>query len=170
MIKKPMLDKLNEQFNCELASAYVYYAMAAYFDSINLKGFANWMRIQAQEELTHVHRIYSYIIDRGARPSFGEQKAPTQEWKSPLAAMQDAYKHECFISEKINECVTLALKEGDHPTNTMLQWFVNEQVEEEASADDVVQKLKLIGDNTSALFLLDNELAGRTFAPGSPAA
>ncbi len=169
MLKKSMLAKLNEQFNHELASAYVYYAMAAYFDSINLKGFANWMRIQAQEELTHVHRFYTYIIDRGARPSFAAHKEPKQDWKSPLAAMQDAYKHECFISEKISECVTLALKESDHPTNTMLQWFVNEQVEEEATAHDVVQKLVLIGDNTSALFLLDNELAGRTFAPEAPA-
>jgi len=169
MIKKPMLEKLNEQLNHELASAYVYYAMAAYFESINLKGFANWMKIQAQEELTHVHKIYTYIIDRGARPSFGAHEAPKQEWKSALAAMEDAYKHECFISEKINECVTLALKEGDHPTNTMLQWFVNEQVEEESAADDVVQKLKLIGDNTSALFLLDNELAGRSFVDVSTA-
>lgn len=165
MLKKSVLDKLNEQFNLELASAYLYYAMAAHFDSTNLKGFANWMRIQAQEELTHVHRIYTYIIHRGARPHFDAAKSPRQDWKSPLDAMQDAYKHECFISEKIGECVTLALKEGDHSTNTMLQWFVNEQVEEEASADDVVQKLKLIGDNTSALFLLDNELAGRSFAP-----
>jgi ferritin len=127
------------------------------------------MRIQAQEELTHVHRIYTYIIHRSARPRFDAAKAPDQEWASPLAAMQDAYKHECFISEKIGECLSLALKEGDHSTSSMLQWFVNEQVEEEASADDVVQKLKLIGDNTSALFLLDTELAGRTFAPDAAA-
>jgi ferritin len=167
MLKPPVLAKLNEQINHELASAYVYYAMAAYFDSINLKGFAQWMRIQAQEELTHVHRFYSYIIDRGERPTFAAQAAPTQEWESPLAAMQDAYKHECLISEKIGACVSLAVQEGDHPTNTMLQWFVSEQVEEEASADDVVQKLKLIGDNTSALFLLDNELAGRSFESDS---
>ncbi len=165
MLKKNVLEKLNEQFNHELASAYVYYAMAAHFDSVNLKGFANWMRIQAQEELTHVHRIYTYIINRGARPFFAAAAEPKQEWKSPLDAMKDAYKHECFISEKIGECVTLVLKEGDHSTNTMLQWFVNEQVEEEASADDIVQKLKLIGDNTSALFLLDNELASRSFSP-----
>jgi ferritin len=112
-------------------------------------------------------RIYTYIIDRGARPQFGAHEAPTHEWASPLAAMQDAYNHECFISEKINACVTLALKESDHPTNTMLQWFVNEQVEEEASADDIVQKLKLIGDNTSALFLMDNELASRSFTADS---
>jgi ferritin len=168
MLKKTVLNKLNEQFNLELASAYLYYAMAAHFDSINLKGFANWMTIQAKEELTHVHRIYSYIIDRGARPRFDAAKAPKQAWKSPLDAMKDAYEHECFVSEKIGECATLALKQSDHSTNTMLQWFINEQVEEEAAADDIVQKLKLIGDNTSALFLLDSDLARRSFTPDLP--
>jgi len=123
------------------------------------------MRIQAQEELTHSHRLYTYVINRGERPTFTAAAAPKQDWKSPLDAMKDAYNHECKVSEMINECVGLAMKEGDHMTNTMLQWFVNEQVEEEAAADDVVQKLKLIEGNSGALFLLDNELAGRTLAP-----
>ncbi len=164
MLKPKVLAKINDQINKELAAAYLYYSMSAYFESISLKGFANWMRIQAQEELTHSHRLHLYVINRGARPTFAAAPAPKHDWKSPLDAMTDAYKHECKVSEMINECVGVAIQEGDHMTNTMLQWFVNEQVEEEATADDVVQKLKLIGDNSGALFMLDNELAGRRLA------
>ncbi len=170
MLKEKVLAKINDQFQFEIESAYLYYAMSAYFESINLKGFANWMTIQAQEELTHSHRLFTYIINRGARPSFGAAAAPKQDWKSPLDAMKDAYKHECKVSEMINECVGVAMKEGDHMTTTMLQWFVNEQVEEEAAADDVAQKLKLIGDNSGALFMLDSELSKRTLAPETGAA
>lgn len=165
MLKDKVLTKINDQLNHELAAAYLYYSMAAYFESINLKGFSNWMIIQAQEELTHSHRLFMYIINRAARPTLKAVEMPKKDWKSPLDAIKDAYKHECMVSEMINECVGMAIKENDHMTNTMLQWFVNEQVEEEAAADDVVQKLKLIGDNTGALFLLDNELAKRTLAP-----
>ena len=164
MLKEKVLAKINDQLNKELGAAYLYYAMSAYFESINLKGFANWMLIQAQEELTHSHRLYLYIIHRAARPTFEAAPAPKQNWKSPLDAMTDAYKHECKVSEMINECVGVAISQGDHMTNTMLQWFVNEQVEEESAADEIVQKLKLIGDNSGALFMFDNELAGRTLA------
>ncbi len=162
MLKDNVLDKLNDQFNCEVFSAYLYFSMAGYFESINLKGFANWMEIQAQEEITHAHRIYKYIIDRGSRPKMAAVDAPRQDWGSPLEAMQEAYDHECQISAQINESVSLVLKENDHSTNTMLQWFVNEQVEEEAIADDIVQKLKLIADNSTGLFLLDTELNKRS--------
>lgn len=162
MLKDTMLDRLNEQVNSEIYSAYLYFSMAGYFESVNLKGFANWMEIQAQEELAHSHRLYSYIIDKGERPKMAAIDAPPQDWSSPLDAMQDVYNHECKISEQINECVSLALKESDHSTNTMLQWFVSEQVEEEAAADDIVQKLRLISDNSTGLFLLDNELSKRS--------
>ena len=165
MLKDRVLKKLNQQLYNELFSAYLYYSMAAYFEGINLKGFANWMVVQAQEELTHVHRLYKYIIDKGARPKMEAVPAPRHDWDSPLDAMQDAYHHECSVSEQINECVSLAIEESDHSTNTMLQWFVNEQVEEEAAADDIVQKLKLIADNTSGLYLLDTELAKRSVEP-----
>ena len=170
MLKDSILEKLNEQVNHELRSAYVYYAMAAYFEGVSLKGFAHWMTLQAQEELTHVDRIFRYINDKGARVELRDVPAPRGEWKSPLDAMQDAYNHECFVSEKINECVSAALAANDHSTNAFLQWFVAEQVEEEAAADDVVQKLKLIGEHPSGLFLLDNELSKRTFAPNSAGA
>lgn len=162
MLKATMLDNLNGQINSEVYSAYLYFSMAGYFESINLKGFANWMEIQAQEELSHAHRLYSYIINKGERPKMAAIDAPPQDWSSPLDAMQDVYNHECKISEQINDSVSHALKESDHSTNTMLLWFVNEQVEEEAAADDVVQKLKLISDNSTGLFLLDSELGKRS--------
>jgi ferritin len=167
MLKEKVLAKINDQFKFEIESAYLYYAMSAYFESINLKGFANWMTIQAQEELAHSHRLFTYLINRGTRPTFSAAAAPKQDWKSPLDAMKDAYKHECKVSEMINDCVGVAIKEGDHMTTTMLQWFVSEQVEEEAAADDVAQKLKLIGDNSGALFMLDSELGKRTLAPAT---
>ena len=109
MLSSAIQDKLNEQLGHELYSAYLYYAMSAYFDSVNLDGFANWMKIQAQEELIHVDKIFTYINNRGGRVRFAAVAAPTNEWASPVAAMQDSYKHECFISGKINECVSLAL-------------------------------------------------------------
>lgn len=169
MLKKSVLDKLNAQLNSELSSAYLYYSMSAYFEHTNLKGFANWMKVQAQEELAHVDRLFNYINDRSARVVLKAVPAPKGEWKSPLDAMEDAYRHECEVSEQINECVSFALKENDHSTNTFLQWFVAEQVEEEAAADEIVQKLKLIGDNSSALYLLDSDLGRRTFAGGGSA-
>jgi len=163
MLKDNVLEKINDQFNHELASAYAYYAMAAYFEAQSLKGFANWMIKQSQEELVHAHRLYNYIIDKGGQPRFDRAEAPRADWDSPLAVFEDAYRHECLISEKINECVALAATEEDYATTTMLQWFVNEQVEEEATADELVQKLRLIGDNPSALFMMDTELGKRTF-------
>ena len=163
MLKDNVLNKLNEQLNYELASAYVYFAMAGYLESINLKGFSNWMKVQAQEEIAHTARIFNYINDKSARVHMTALDAPKNDWSSPLEALEDAYAHECMISEKINDCVTLAIQESDHSTNTFLQWFVAEQVEEEAAADDIVQKLKLIGDNSSGLYLLDTELMNRSF-------
>jgi ferritin len=147
----------------EAYSSYLYYSMVGYFESVNLKGFANWMLIQAQEEITHMHRIFTYINDKGASVVLGAIDQPQSTWESPEACIRETLAHEQFISEKINECVTLALSENDHSTNAMLQWFVAEQVEEEANADDLLQKLIMIGDNSSGLFLLDTELATRKF-------
>ncbi len=162
MLKENVLDKLNAQLNSEIYSAYLYFSMAGYFESLNLKGFANWMEIQAREEVLHSHRLYKYIIDKGDRPKMSAIDEPTHDWGSPQEAMEDTYSHECQISEQINECVSLALKENDHSTNTMLQWFVSEQVEEEAAADDIVQKLKMISGNSTGLYLLDTELSKRS--------
>ena len=163
MLNKPMLDKLNNQLAKEAYSAYLYYSMAGYFETENLKGFANWMLIQAQEEMTHMHRLFAYINDRGAQVILATIDQPPHRWDSVKGCVAETLAHEQMISESINECVTLAIAENDHPTNTMLQWFVSEQVEEEANADDLLQKVKMIGDNSSGLYLLDNELSKRTF-------
>jgi len=163
MLSKNMEKALNKQINAELYSAYLYLAMAAYFESLSLSGFANWMRIQAQEELTHAMKFYDFVYERGGRVVLDAVDAPPEAWDSSLAAFEGAYEHECKVSAMINDLVNLALEEKDHATNTFLQWFVSEQVEEEASADAVVQKLKLIGDHGNGIFMLDRELGQRVF-------
>ncbi len=168
MLNKEMERALNDQINAELYSAYLYLAMAAYSESINLNGFANWMRIQAQEELTHAMKFYDFVYERGGRVVLSVVDAPPETWDSPLAAFEGAYEHECKVSAMINDLVDLSIKKKDHATNNFLQWFVSEQVEEEASTDAVVQKLKLIGDQGNGIFMLDRELGQRVFhAPAS---
>jgi ferritin len=165
MLGQKIEEAFNEQINWELYSGYLYLSMSAYFLAINLNGFANWMRVQAQEELTHAMKFFDFINERGGRIQLLEAKAPAKEWDSPLAAFEDAYKHEQFVSSRINDLVNLALEEKDHASNNFLQWFVSEQVEEEASVDEVVQKLKLIGSDGGGLFMIDQELAQRVFTP-----
>lgn len=165
MISENMQKALNGQMNRELYSSYLYLSMSAYFSSINLGGSANWMRVQAQEELIHTMKFYDYLNERGGRVILGDVEAPPSEWESPLAAFQYAYEHEQKVTGLINDLVNLAIEERDHATNSFLQWFVTEQVEEEASASDVVQKLKLAGDAGSGLFMIDQELGQRVFTP-----
>lgn len=162
----PKLEKaINTQINAEIWSAYLYLSMAAYFAALNLKGFANWMRVQTQEEMVHAMKFYDYLIARSGRVRLTPLAGPSIDWKSPLFAFREAYQHEQKVTGLINGLKDLALAEKDHATATMLDWFVTEQVEEESSADAVVQKLKLIGSDTSALFLLDQELGTRVFTP-----
>ena len=165
MIKEKMQAALTTQVNAELYSSYLYLSMAAYFESINLKGFANWMRVQTQEELVHAMKFYDFIIERGGKVVLSSIEGPPTEWASPLAVFEHAYKHEQKVTGLINNLVDLAMAEQDHATNNFLQWFVAEQVEEEASADEVVQKIKLMGDASGGLFMLDSELAQRVFTP-----
>jgi ferritin len=165
MLSEEMLKELNKQINAELYSAYIYLSMSAYFQSINLRGFANWMRVQTQEELTHAMKIYDYVNERGNRVVLKQVEEPPSEWSSTLAAFQQAYQHEQKVTGMINKLVNLAVEEGDHATNIFLQWFVSEQVEEEASADEIVQKLKLVGDDGGGIFMIDRELAQRRFTP-----
>lgn len=168
MLKKKVEKALNQQLNRELYSAYLYLSMSAYFESTNLKGFANWMRIQTQEELMHALKFYSYIIDRGGRVTMEAIEAPPSEWKSALAAFEQVSDHEQKVTALIHELVNLAVAEQDHATNGFLQWFVAEQVEEEASVDAVRHKLTLIGEDGGGLFMLDGELGQRVFtAPGA---
>ncbi len=165
MIKEKIQDALNEQINAELYSSYLYLSMSAYFESINLKGFASWMRVQTQEELVHAMKFYDYLIERGGKVVLSSIESPPTEWPSPLAVFEQAYQHEQKVTGLINELVDLAIAEKDHATNIILQWFVSEQVEEEASADEVVQKIKLMGDARGGIFMLDRELAQRVFTP-----
>ena len=171
MLSPKLQDALNDHLNHELYSSYLYYSMVAYFDSRNLAGFANWMRVQAQEELAHVDRFFAFICERQGRVRLAAVQAPQTDWDSPLAAFEQAYQHEVGVSQRINALVDLCLSESDHATQAFLQWFVNEQVEEEASVDQVVQKLKLVGNEGYGLFMIDRELATRTYtAPATPGA
>ncbi|HPI91615.1 MAG TPA: ferritin [Deltaproteobacteria bacterium] len=165
MISKKMEAALNRQINAELYSAYLYLSMNSYFNSINLPGFANWMRIQALEEMTHADKFYKYVTDRGGRVVLDAIERPPAGWNSPLGVFEQVYKHEQKVTSLIHALVDLAIKEKDHATNAMLQWFVNEQVEEESNADTLVQQLRLIGDNGYGILMLDRELARRVFTP-----
>jgi ferritin len=169
MLKKKMENALNKHLNAEFYSSYLYLSMAAYFESINLKGFANWMRVQAQEELVHAVKFYDFIVERGGRVVLSSIEGPRTKWQSPLAVFEHVYKHEQKVTSLINNLVDLSIAEQDHATNNFLQWFVAEQVEEEASADEVVQKMKLMGDASGGLFMLDQELAQRVFTPPATA-
>jgi len=165
MISKKMEAALNDQINAELYSAYLYLSMVAYFESVNLPGFATWMRVQTQEEVMHAMKMYDYINERGGRVILKAIDEPQAKWKSPLAAFEAAYKHEQLVTGRINDLLDLAIKEKDHAANTFLQWFVNEQVEEETSADAVVQQLKMAEGAPGAMFMIDREMGQRVFTP-----
>jgi ferritin len=170
MLCSKMEGALNSQINAEYYSSYLYLSMAAYFDSINLLGMANWMRVQAQEEMVHAMKFFDFVAERSGRVTLTSIEAPPTEWASPLAAFEAALAHERHISSLINKLVDLALAESDHAANNFLQWFVAEQVEEEATADGIVQQLRLVKDAPGGLFLLDRELGQRTFVPPAAAA
>ena len=161
MVKEKMVEALNEQINAELYSAYLYLSMSAYFEDVNLTGFSNWMRVQSQEELNHAMKIYDFVVELGERVELFTVQKPPKEWESPLAAFEAAYKHEQHVTGLINNLVDMAISDKDHATNNMLQWFVAEQVEEEASANEIVQKLRLVGEEGRGLLILDRELAQR---------
>jgi ferritin len=161
MISKKMEKALNDQINAELYSAYLYLSMSAYFEAGNLPGFAKWMRIQWQEEVMHALKIYDYVNERGGRVTLKSIDGPPAKWKSPLDVFQATYKHEQVVTGRINDLVTQAVAEKDHATNAFLQWFVTEQVEEEKSADEIIQKLKRISDAPGGLYMLDKELGQR---------
>jgi len=165
MLNKEMERALNAQVNAEMYSAYLYLSMSAYFQSKSLGGFASWMRVQAQEEMVHAMKLYDFINERGGRVILELIEAPPTEWDSPLATMEAVYEHEQKVTGLINELVELALEKHDHATNIFLQWFVSEQVEEEDSANNVVEKIKLMGDAKGGLFMLDRELGQRVFTP-----
>lgn len=161
MITEKMETALNEQIKEELASAYLYLAMAAYFAHEGWDGMASWMRLQAQEEQGHALRIFDHLIERGGQVKLASLAAPQDKWPSPLAAFQAAYKHEQHITERIHNLVELAAKEKDHAAAAMLQWFVTEQVEEEDQTLKAVQLLERMGSDGRGLVMADRELGRR---------
>lgn len=165
MLGKKIEDALNRQLNAELYSAYLYLSMSAYFQSANLSGAANWMKIQAQEELVHAEKFFDFVNERGGLVKLNEIEMPPAEWDSALPAFEAVCTHEQKVTWLISDLVDLARSEKDHATESFLQWFVAEQVEEESSAIAVVKKLKLAGDARGALFMVDSELGRRVFAP-----
>lgn len=161
LITKKVQDAINEQINKELYSSYIYLSMSAYFDNENLKGMAKWMKKQASEEVEHAMKFYEYVYSRGGKVVLKAIDNPPETFKSPLDAFETAYKHETVVTKLIHNLVNLADKEKDHATKTFLNWFVEEQVEEEDSALEIVEKLKLVGSNKSALLMMDHQLGER---------
>jgi len=161
MLNQKLEKELNKQLNKELFSAYLYMSMGAYFQCMDLPGFANWMHIQAQEEFGHAQKFYNFINERNSRVVLEAIDKPQTDWDSALTAFQDALKHEQFITGSINDLVTISTEEKDYATQIFLQWFVTEQVEEESSVNEVINKLKLMKDAPGAMFMLDTELGRR---------
>ena len=163
MMNKEIEKAINKQLNAEIYSASLYYAMAAYFEALSLKGFSRWLRVQALEELTHVQRFFAYVHERGGKIGMQPVKGPPTEWSSPLEAFDAVYDHEVKVTGMINGLMDLAIKHSDHATANFLQWFIKEQVEEESSADTVRQKLRLVDKTEGGLFMLDQEMNQRSF-------
>jgi ferritin len=168
MIGERIGKAMNDQIKHELESYYIYLSMVAYFESNSLDGMGHWMRCQAQEEMIHAMKFFAHIVDRGGKVILQDLKQIKTEWASPLEAFKDAYEHEQFISSKINELTTIAREEKEYASEPMLSWFADEQVEEEANASKIMDQLEMVGDNKSALLLIDRELGARAFPVGSP--
>jgi len=165
MLKPNIQDALNEQLNAELFSSYLYLSMAAHFEATTMPGIANWMRIQAQEELTHALKFYDFINDRNGRVTLTRVEGPKTEWNSAIEAFEDTYEHEQKVTGLIDNLVDLAVAEKDHATEAFLQWFVTEQVEEESSVATILDRLKLVGNNGVALYMIDGQLGQRALPP-----
>ena len=161
MLNPTVQQALNDQVQKELHSAYIYLSMAAYFEAENLAGAASWMRQQASEEQAHAMKIFDFIIDRGGRVALQAIDAPPADFASPLAVFQASYAHEQKVTKSIHDLYALAVKEGDYPTQVMLQWFIDEQVEEEKNASAIVAQLQMVGDSPAALFMIDRQLGAR---------
>ncbi|MEA5115095.1 MAG: ferritin [Geobacteraceae bacterium] len=165
MISMKMVQALNKQLNNELYSAYLYLAMSSFTTHIGLKGAANWFMVQYQEEMVHAMKFYNYVNSQGAHAQLAAIAVPPAEYGTLLSMFEQTLKHEQFITKCINDLTELAVKEKDHATQIFLQWFVTEQIEEEGNDNDVIAKLKLVGDNPQGLLIVDAELATRVFTP-----
>lgn len=166
-INKQIEQAFNKQINSELYSAYLYWSMSAALEAMNLPGFAHWMKVQAQEELSHADKYFHYLVERGGRVLLTAIDGPPTEWKDVEAILKNVLEHEQHVTALINGLMDLAIAENDHPSVMFLQWFVNEQVEEEAAAQNILGKLKIAGTSSPALYMLDKEMAQRVFAPSA---
>lgn len=164
MISKVLENAINEQIAKEIYSSNLYLSMAGYFHSISLAGMASWMRNQSSEELQHAYKLFDFLLDRGGLPVIGQIDSPPNQWKNPLDGFQVALDHEKTISKSINDLARLSRKEDDLSLEVLLHWFITEQVEEEATVIELVDRLKLASDSPGGLFILDNELRNTTFA------
>ena len=167
MVSENMEKAINEQLNAEMYSGYLYLSMAAYFEDQDYPGFAQWMRVQAQEELDHAMKFYDYLNTRGARVTLTAIEAPQTEWDSIEAVFKHVLEHEQMVTSLINNLVDIAIEEKDHATNQFLQWYVEEQVEEEESAMEVLGKIKRAGGAANILYMLDSELRSRVYTPST---
>lgn len=163
MISEKMNEAFNTQIKHEMYSSNLYLSMVAYFEEIGLKGFANWMRIQVQEETAHAMGLFDYLIERDGRVIVEAINKPESEWKSALDCFEAVYKHEQLVTSLINELADVAEAEKDRAALSFLQWYIKEQVEEEANCSEICSKLRLIGDDKHALLLIDQELGARTY-------
>lgn len=161
MLSDKMENALNEQIKDEFFSSFLYLSMSAHCDAQNLPGFAHWLRMQSQEEYMHAMKIFDYIQDREGQVVLKAIDQPAHKFGSLVEIFEQTLAHEKMISRKINDLYAMAMEEKDYPTQVMLQWFINEQVEEEKTASDILAQVKMAGDNTSALIVLDQQLAGR---------
>jgi len=165
MLNKRMEDELNKQIVAEMFSSNLYLSMSSYFESINLRGFANWMRIQAEEEMAHMMKFYTYILDRGGRAIIGSIDAPKNDWDNIISIFDEVFAHEQKITGLINNLLKIAREENDFATENFLQWFISEQVEEEANVSEILEQLKMVDGKGAGLFMLDRELKSRKFVP-----
>lgn len=163
-LSKELLKEMNVQIQEEIFSAYLYYAMSAWFETEGMAGFGSWMRVQAMEELTHAQRFYNHIIERGGQVELLEIAKPQTTWESPVDALRETVKHEQHITGRIYKLMAIARKDGDFGSEIgLLNWFVDEQIEEEENTGEVLQKLEMIGDSKSGLYQLDKEIGARVF-------
>ena len=161
MLSKAMQDAINEQINKEYHSAYIYLSMAAYCESVNLPGAAHWMKVQAKEETGHGDKFFDYLVDQGARVILKPIAQVPTEFKSLLEVFEKALEHEKKMTGYLNQLYAQAVKENDYATQILLQWYITEQVEEEKNAGQIVEQLKIVGEHSSAIFMLDHHLASR---------
>ena len=170
MLSPEMLAALNDQITKEGYSSYLYLQMAAWFEHKSLQGFANWMKVQAQEEAAHMMILFNFVNERGGFVDLGPFDGPPADYASPLDVFRKTLEHEQKVTASIHALMDLAIAEKDYATKTRLDWFISEQVEEEANASDLVGKLELIGEHSHGVFMLDKELATRVFVTPSPLA